>query len=158
MLDILILMPETIKSNWVCDTIIRYAQAAEVPVIILDGKYNNCTNITYDYGDSLEKVIEHVITVHNCDDLFFMAGIKGNSFSDERIEAFKTVLSRHNIAFDEKTMLGYGDFWETPTENVINTMIASGRKLPQAVICANDSMAIAAMKTFEAHGIKCPMI
>lgn len=156
MLDVLILMPETIKSNWVCDTIIRYAQAAEVPVIILDGKYNNCTNITYDYGDSLEKVIEHVITVHNCDDLFFMAGIKGNSFSDERIESFKTVLSRHNMAFDEKTMLGYGDFWETPTENVINTMIASGRKLPQAVICANDSMAIAAMKTFEAHGIKVP--
>ena len=35
-------------------------------------------------------------------------------------------------------------------------MIASGRKLPQAVICANDSMAIAVMKTFEAHGIKVP--
>lgn len=154
--DVLIIMPETIKSNWVCDTIIRYARASKTPVIILDGKHSNCTNITYDYGDSLEKVIEHVITVHNCNDLFFMAGIKGNSFSGERIESFKTVLSRHNIAFDEKTMLGYGDFWETPTENVIKAMIDSGRKLPQAVICANDSMAIAAMKTFEEHGIRVP--
>ncbi len=53
-------------------------------------------------------------------------------------------------------MLGYGDFWETPTENVIKAMIDSGRKLPQAVICANDSMAIAAMKTFEEHGIRVP--
>lgn len=41
---------------------------------------------------------------------------KGNSFSEERIEAFKRVLARHNIEFNEKTMLGYGDFWDAPTK------------------------------------------
>lgn len=155
-LDVLIIMPETIKSNWVCDTIIRYAQAAKVPVIVLDGKHSGCTNITYEYGDSLENVIEHVITVHNCNDLFFMAGMKGNSFSDERIEAFKRVLSRHNMPFNEKTMLGYGDFWDFPTEKATKALLDSGRKLPQAIICANDSMAITVMKTLEAGGVKVP--
>lgn len=155
-IDVLVLLPETIKSNWVNDTIIRYARAAKVPVIVLDGEHNDCTNITYEYGDSLEKVIEHVITVHNCNDLFFMAGMKGNSFSDERIEAFRRVLSKHNIDFDEKTMLGYGDFWDMPTQKVITDLLDSGRKMPQAIICANDSMAIAAMKTLEEHGMRVP--
>ena len=99
-------MPETIKSEWITDTIIRYAHAAKIPVIMLDGSHNGCTNITYDYGRSLESVVEHVITEHKCTDLFFMAGTKGNSFSKERIEAFKRVLARHNIEFNEKTMLG----------------------------------------------------
>ena len=155
-IDVLIMMPETIKSNWVSDTIIRYALAAKVPVITLDGKHSDCTNITYEYGDSLEKVIEHVITEHKCDDLFFMAGMKGNSFSDERIDAFKRVLARHNMNFDEKTMLGYGDFWDIPTQKVIKNLLSSGRKLPQAIICANDSMAIAAMKTLEENNIRVP--
>lgn len=154
--DVLVIMPETIKSEWITDTIIRYAHAAKIPVIMLDGSHNGCTNITYDYSRSLESVVEHVITEHKCTDLFFMAGTKGNSFSEERIEAFKRVLARHNIEFNEKTMLGYGDFWDEPTKKTISDLIACGRKMPQAIICANDSMAIAAMKALEEHGMKVP--
>lgn len=154
--DVLVIMPETIKSEWITDTIIRYAHAAKIPVIMLDGSHNGCTNITYDYSRSLESVVEHVITEHKCTDLFFMAGTKGNSFSEERIEAFKRVLARHNIEFNEKTMLGYGDFWDDPTKKTISDLIACGRKMPQAIICANDSMAIAAMKALEEHGMKVP--
>lgn len=154
--DVLVIMPETIKSEWITDTIIRYAHAAKIPVIMLDDSHNGCTNITYDYSRSLESVVEHVITEHKCTDLFFMAGTKGNSFSEERIEAFKRVLARHNIEFNEKTMLGYGDFWDEPTKKAISDLIACGRKMPQAIICANDSMAIAAMKALEEHGMKVP--
>lgn len=154
--DVLVIMPETIKSEWVTDTIIRYANAAKIPVIMLDGSHNGCTNITYDYGRSLESVVEHVITEHKCTDLFFMAGTKGNCFSEERIEAFKRVLARHNIEFNEKTMLGYGDFWEVPTKKAISDLIVCGRKMPQAIICANDSMAIIVMKALEEHGMKVP--
>ena len=154
--DVLVIMPETIKSEWVTDTIIRYANAAKIPVIMLDGSHNGCTNITYDYGRSLESVVEHVITEHKCTDLFFMAGTKGNSFSEERIEAFKRVLARHNIEFNEKTMLGYGDFWDAPTKKTISDLIVCGRKMPQAIICANDTMAITAMKALEEHGMKIP--
>lgn len=154
--DVLVIMPETIKSEWITDTVIRYARAAKIPVIMLDGSHNGCTNITYDYGRSLESVVEHVITEHKCTDLFFMAGTKGNSFSEERIEAFKRVLARHNIEFNEKTMLGYGDFWDDPTKKTISDLIACGRKMPQAIICANDTMAIASMKALEEHGMKVP--
>lgn len=154
--DVLVIMPETIKSEWITDTVIRYAHAAKIPVIMLDGSHNGCTNITYDYGRSLESVVEHVITEHKCTDLFFMAGTKGNSFSEERIEAFKRVLARHNIEFNEKTMLGYGDFWDDPTKKTISDLIACGRKMPQAIICANDTMAIASMKALEEHGMKVP--
>ena len=85
-----------------------------------------------------------------------MAGTKGNCFSEERIEAFKRVLARHNIEFNEKTMLGYGDFWEVPTKKAISDLIVCGRKMPQAIICANDSMAIIVMKALEEHGMKVP--
>lgn len=155
-IDVLVIMPETIKSEWVTDTIIRYAHAAKTPVIILDGRHNGCTNIIYDYANSLEQITEHVITEHNCTDLFFIAGTKGNRFSEDRIEAFKRVLARHKIDFNENTMLGYGDFWDTPTKNVVSGLVNSGRKMPQAIICANDTMALTTMRTLEEHGMKVP--
>lgn len=155
-IDVLVIIPETIKSEWVTDTIIRYAHATKTPVIILDGRHNGCTNIIYDYAHSLEQITEHVITEHNCTDLFFIAGTKGNRFSEDRIEAFKRVLARHKIDFNENTMLGYGDFWDAPTKNVVSGLINSGRKMPQAIICANDTMAITTMKTLEEHGMKVP--
>lgn len=57
-----------------------------------------------------------------------MAGTKGNCFSEERIEAFKRVLARHNIEFNEKTMLGYGDFWEAPTKRPSRILLSVEEK------------------------------
>lgn len=77
--DVLVIMPETIKSEWVTDTIIRYANAAKIPVIMLDGSRNGCTNITYDYGRSLESVVEHVITEHKCTTCFLWQAQKATA-------------------------------------------------------------------------------
>ena len=38
----------------------------------------------------------------------------------------------------------------------LRTLLRAEEKMPQAIICANDSMAIAAMKALEEHGIKTP--
>lgn len=87
--DVLVIMPETIKSEWIIDTIIRYANAAKIPVIMLDGSHNGCTNITYDYGRSLESVVEHVITEHKCTDLFFYGRHKRQLFLGRKNKGFQ---------------------------------------------------------------------
>ncbi|MGN0611095.1 MAG: GGDEF domain-containing protein, partial [Ruminiclostridium sp.] len=154
--DVLVILPETIKNPELCNKIAQRAISAGTPVFVLDGTIDGCTNITYEYEKSMEDVVEHIVTVHGCTDLFFIAGMRDNAFSDERIAAFKRVLDRHGIPFDEDTMLDYGDFWSVPTEEAVERLFSREKKLPQAIICANDSMAVTAMKVLSDHSVNVP--
>ncbi|MBR1554693.1 MAG: GGDEF domain-containing protein, partial [Oscillospiraceae bacterium] len=84
----------------------------------------------------------------------FMAGIAGNPFSDEREEVFKKVIREYGIEF-RPDMVSYGMFWAKPAIEATEKLIRSGN-LPDAVICANDIMAINVSTTLQSHGIPVP--
>ena len=153
--DAVIVLPETIKNDAVTEEIIRSAHRRGLPVISINRRVEGCYSVEFNYADSFEDIVRHVITVHGCKKINFIAGMKDNPFSDERIERFKKELADHGIPF-EPERLGYGDFWEQPTRKVVEDWLASGQELPEAIICANDSMAIAACRVLKEHGLRVP--
>ena len=156
MLDVLVILPESLKSCRICNAIIEKARDAEIPVIVADGRHDDCTNLIYDYESAVKSVTNHVIKEHGCTDLLFMSGIEGNQFSKGREKAFAEALYENGIDFDRDSMVIFGDFWEEPAEAAVDALIKSGRKLPQAIICANDSMALGVLHTLEEHSVKVP--
>ncbi len=155
LVDLMIIFPETLKNKYVTENLISYAKAYKTPVICIDGEYSGCTNIKYTYTEGFEAVVRHVVEFHGKRDVYMMAGFKGNSFSEERISVFKKVLFENGITFTDD-MLGYGDFWSDPTWNTMTKLDESGRKMPQAFICANDTMAITVGRFLEEKGFKIP--
>ena len=155
LLDALVILPESIKSDRVTDKIISDAKALNIPIISIDRDVPNCSSIMFDYVNAFEKIVRHIVEYHKCKRINFVAGFKGNSFSDERIAVFKKVLAENNIEFDEER-LGYGDFWTLPTQKVVEGFLSSGKELPEAIICCNDTMAIAACQVLRKHGINVP--
>ena len=99
-------------------------------------------------------MVRNMIEVHHLTKLHFMAGMKNNAFSDHRLEVFKQVLKENGLPFND-SMVSYGDFWSGPAEEATEKLVASG-KLPEAIICANDKMAIAVCGVLNRHGIKIP--
>lgn len=83
----------------------------------------------------------------------FLAGLD-TSDTQERFIAFKNVLEKHNIPFSRSNYL-LGDFREKSGYNAAKLMMLS-EKMPQALICANDNMAIGAMRAFRESGIRVP--
>lgn len=65
------------------------------------------------------------------------------------------MLAENGIEF-EPERLGYGDFWDMPTKGVLEKFLESSLEFPQAIICANDAMAIAACSILRERGIKVP--
>lgn len=153
-LSVLVILSETIKDELVLNNIIQKARSNNVPIISVDKKIDGCYNVLYDYY-CIEKIITHVIEVHKCKKIAFMAGMRNNAFSDERISTFKSVLSEHGIPVREDWIL-YGDFWEYPARLACEEMLKNTDELPEAIICANDSMAIAVCTTLFEHGIRVP--
>ncbi|MCR5684313.1 MAG: GGDEF domain-containing protein [Lachnospiraceae bacterium] len=152
--DAVILMDEKIKSRNVSLKIIDNARKNGVPVIVVDGSYEHTVTIAFDYAKGFENVVRHVIEEHNVKRPHFMAGIKGNQFSDERLEVFKKVIAGHGIAFDD-SMVSYGEFWSKPAREATEKLIAKG-DIPEAVICANDIMAINVCDVLKNAGIRVP--
>lgn len=152
--DAVVIMDERIKSRTISKSIIARARENGVPVLTVDGKYDDIPCVSFDYEKGFEKIVRHVIEDHGVRKPHFMAGLRDNVFSDKRIEIFKKVIAENGIAFDD-SMLSYGDFWAKPASEATQRIIDSG-DLPDAVICANDIMAINVSNVFKLNGIKVP--
>lgn len=153
-IDTVILMDEKIKSRRISDTLIAKAKTCHVPVVVVDGRYPDCTSVNFDYRAGFETVVRHVMEVHHAKNPHFIAGIAGNPFSDEREEVFKTIIQEYGITF-RPDMVSYGMFWAKPAIEATEKLIRSGN-LPDAIICANDIMAINVSNTLQSYGISVP--
>ena len=152
--DAVVIMDEKIKSKTVSKSIIAQARPHSVPIIVVDAEYEGTTNIYYDYTAGFEKVVRHVIEDHGVTRPHFMAGFKNNRFSEERLDCFKRVMKENGLPFDE-SMVSYGDFWAVPTREAMKKLLARD-ELPQAIICANDIMAINVMDVLAEADIRIP--
>ncbi|WP_197029622.1 substrate-binding and GGDEF domain-containing protein [Butyrivibrio sp. AE3004] len=153
-IDAIIIMDEKIKSIDVSEKIILNAKKHSVPTLIIDGDYEGTSQIHFDYAAGFESVVRHIIEFHHVKKPHFMAGNRDNKFSDERLDVFKKVLSENNIPFNDN-MVSYGDFWADPSRQATQELLKSGN-IPEAVICANDIMAINVSDVLISSGLSVP--
>lgn len=153
-IDAIVIQADRIKNLSVCKKIINRAQNSGLPVIVLGNHFDGCINIGYDYKSGFAKVVEHLVADHGITDIHMIAGMKDNSYSDDRISAFREVLTKHGIPFNND-MVSYGDFWSMPAVDATRKLMKSG-KLPRAFVCANDYMAVAVADYLKSHGLSIP--
>lgn len=153
-IDAVIIQADRFYNDVVCQKIVDKALGLKLPVVSLGLEFKGCLNIKYYHQQGFIDIIEHLINVHNVSDFHLIAGLRNNIYSDERIESFKNVLSKYNIKVTDE-MISFGDFWPLPAKEIALNLIKQN-KLPKAIICANDNMAIAVIEVLKQNGYKVP--
>ncbi|MGN0648970.1 MAG: GGDEF domain-containing protein [Oscillospiraceae bacterium] len=154
-IDAVVIFDDRLKNKSVLNKIIGQSHDADIPVFIIDGQgYYRCINVKFDYEKGFEKVVRHIICEHGIHDIHFISGIENNPFSETRTEVLRRVMAENGLPFTDD-MISYGQFWSEPTIAAVEKLITKNR-LPRAIICANDSMAIAASETLRKHGYCVP--
>ena len=151
----IVILAEKLKNKDNLEKILQAGKEKNIPVFVIDGKIEGCYNFELNYNSGFEKSVRHVIEDHGCKKIVMMAGHKDNPFSESRIEAYQKVLKEYNIPFEEKNLL-YGNFWDWPTRVSFTEYLESGNDLPQAVICANDTMAMTVCSVLNDFGYQVP--
>ena len=133
---------------------------AKIPVINIGAAYDEkFMNIVCDDSHSFSEIVDHVIEVHGCKDIYHLAGIPEKPFSQERLEAYKSSLIAHGIEYDENKIY-YGNLWRDCGEDALNYILENckkeGKKYPDAVVCANDYSAIGLLVACRERGIRVP--
>ncbi|MBQ8961450.1 MAG: substrate-binding domain-containing protein [Ruminococcus sp.] len=155
-LSAVIIMSTFIFDQELLEGIAERCQAHGVPAFSIDRELKGCRCFSFDYMNTFEQLCEHIIRDHGARDLRMIAGVKGSLYSEERVSAFRKALSDNDIPFDE-SMVGYGNFWEGPTSALLVKWFEVDKiKVPDAIICANDSMAITASTFLQSRGVKIP--
>ena len=124
------------------------------PVLCIDGNYDYPTQASKS-NRSIHALLEHLVNEHGYTDIAFLNGRREHPFSKERFWDYMTGLKELGIEYDEKRVF-FGDFWYSSGVNMVENLLRSGDKLPQAILCANDCMAIGVCKALTGKGFKVP--
>lgn len=150
-----VIYTELIKDNALCEGLIAECSRLGIPAFTVERPIDGAYNIVYDHSASFERIVDHVIEKHGARNIFMLSGMRDNSFSEDRNNAYRRSLEKHGIGFDSSKVY-YGDFWDLPARNAAEQMLAEHEQLPDAVVCANDVMAISVCLVLGEHGIKVP--
>ena len=151
--DALIIMGETFLNEDIKKELVKKATDKGIPVIDIDDADDDCSCVKYDDTSGMELVVRHIVEHHGCKKVNFISGFKGNRQSEERITAYRKVLKENGIPVEPKR-IGYGEFYTKAVEVIRDMVNADG--VPEAVVCANDIMAIEVIAYLNSIGVRVP--
>lgn len=134
--------------------------AARLPVVVIAGDLNQCYAdvVSADNRSGAFALVEHLITVHGKRRLFLVDGPATSPDARVRRRAMESVITAH----PGTALVGSstGRFSARSGEEAAKRMLAAvGRGaggLPDAVVCANDQMAIGVLRRLAAEGVRVP--
>ncbi|MCR5421205.1 MAG: GGDEF domain-containing protein [Lachnospiraceae bacterium] len=111
-------------------------------------------NVLVDDKSSIEDIVEHFITVHGLKKIFYMSGRQDLIDSKYRLDGYLEVMKKHGLPVRD-TMIFHGTYWTDKAKECLEAFAQDPDK-PEAIVCANDYMAISLIREFNERGISIP--
>ncbi len=125
------------------------------PVVCIDTDSEYFTNYWIDGYQSVYQMVSHLIDKHGAKDIAYVTGRKKHRHSSRRLDAYRAAMQDHGLEVNEERII-YGDFWYTSGSWAADAFLRDRDHLPDAIVCANDQMAIGCADTLEKNGIRIP--
>ena len=154
-LEGLFVMTGSFRDQDLIESIVEKGKEYGIKVMALDFDHPGIPSIVFDYEGAFESMVRHVIAEHRCKRVFMMAGMRGNEYSLAREQIFIQVCREYGIN-KVNSQIFYGEFWEEPARRATREFLENGQDLPDAVISANDTMALACIDELIRHGVRVP--
>ena len=136
------------------ESLIEEATSSKTPFVFHDlGKAgDNMSNVVLDYAAGIEEAVLHLISLGH-KEIAHIAGSSEIYSGFVRRQAFLEAMKRYLPAAAPK--IYEGDF-RIEGGRLAATEILAEKKLPTAIVVANDLMALGAMQKFKAAGLQVP--
>ena len=154
--DGVLLMINTISDPMQKQKIVDRVRESGLPAVVFDcADYPEFYNITIDNTSAMEELVRHVIRDHGAKNIQYVSGPVSNPEAQARLTAFRRVCLENDIPLSENS-IHYGNFRSIDGRHAAEEIMKDRRGLPDALICANDAMALTAIAEFTRHGIRIP--
>jgi len=125
------------------------------PIITIGCRYKNAPAIWADNYAGMRSLMEYLVKERGLRKLHFVKGIEGNVDAEARYKAYLDVLKENKIPV-EPERITQGDFYVIGGEKAAKDVLESKLPFPEAIVCSNDTMAIAAYDVLSRKGYRVP--
>lgn len=156
MFDGAILLTNTIEDRQTREAIYNAVRASGIPAAVFDNNADpSFYNICIDNTAAMRQITEHIIQEHGAKTFYFISGPLDNPEAKERYNAFLSVMAEHELPVDSSRIY-FGNFRPIDGKYAAEALLSSSMPLPDAVIAANDAMALETIRVLSEHGICVP--
>ncbi|HOJ76954.1 MAG TPA: substrate-binding domain-containing protein [Bacillota bacterium] len=125
-----------------------------IPIINIGPPLSGYLSMVVDNKTGMRELVEHFISVHNYRQIAYISGPANNVEAEHRLEGYKEALEAHGLDYNPDFVY-YGDFWSSGPAAVQYFLDEKKIKF-DALIAANDFMALGAMQELQNRGFIIP--
>lgn len=155
MFDGVIMLTNTInlssERSYLNEQVLKY----NIPAVSLEYKLEGIPYLYTDTYSGVYALTSHLIKDHDVRDVIYISAPADNTENQIRMKAVVDALAEVGSKLPPENIL-YGNWSYYDTYNVLIDWLKAGNALPDAFVCANDEMAIAACAVLDQMSIKVP--
>lgn len=126
-----------------------------MPICSIAVELEGAINVLVDNAKAIREAIAHLVHDSGRRTIAFIRGPAANEEAVERFEVYRTALLAHGLPFDPRLVVD-GDFTHASGEEAIYTLWEQRGVHPDAIVAADDIMALGALEGLFARGLRVP--
>ena len=126
-----------------------------LPVISMGMVLPTIPSVRIDMREGMHRLLSHLIEEHGRRKIAFIRGPEVSQDAEERYQAYLETLKQYGLSFNPSLVVS-GDFYRHSGLAAARHLIDTGQTDFDALVSANDNMAIGAMQAIQAHGMHIP--
>ncbi|MBQ9899156.1 MAG: GGDEF domain-containing protein [Ruminococcus sp.] len=153
--DGIILIAGNIVSDSLKEQFVKELPKLGVPILSVDLELGGFEPIYADDSELFGMMVDHLIEAHGCRTITCLTGYEGLAPSMTRLSGYMKSMERHGLTVRDEDVI-FGDFWVNRATELAEEYLSGRRELPDAIVCANDLMAIRLCNELQKGGISVP--
>jgi DNA-binding LacI/PurR family transcriptional regulator len=151
--DAMILLSATLRGS--DEELKQLVESSSAPVVSIGANLARASSVTADDETGVFQAIAHLVKRHDCKRIAFIAGPEGSFDGARRLTAYRIALDSFKLPWDP-TLAVRGDYEARSGREAVLELRRNGSRSFDAIVAANDLMAIGAIEGLHAGGMKVP--
>lgn len=153
--DGIIVVKNTIQYSGIADYVIQKVRESGVPAVCIDEEVEGMHYVGISDYQSMRMIVEHVVKDHQKRKVCYVTGRVNNKEGTERLRAYEDTMREAALPYDKEDIF-CGDYALESGRRAAVYYIRERGIVPEAIICANDSMAIGVCSQLELMRYRVP--
>ena len=129
-------------------------RTAKCPVVSISTYVEGFHNVVFDDIGGFRQVVEHLLDHHHFTKIGFMSGYLTHPDAQGRLKEFQRIMRSRGLP-ENGAGFFEGDFWFNKGDAAAEYFLSLPER-PEAIVCANDYMAISLVSALKQRGIRVP--
>lgn len=126
-----------------------------IPAVSIEYKMDGMPSLVSDNYDGMYDLVKHVVEHHGARNILYIGGPETHLENKDRLKALQDVAKEHGFRVPEEN-IKYGDWAKNSAMELAAEWVNEHNGLPDAILCANDVMAMGVCEQLERMNYSVP--